>query len=223
MTRGGRKDTDQESERRCITTGDSGPKCGLVRFVLGPDGMIWPDLGEKLPGRGIWVSADRSAIEKAAKKGLFARGAKAAVKVPDDLAEQVEAGLARRLVDLVSLARKAGQAVCGLEKTKAELVAGKAALLLQASDGSARGKTALRPPEGANTHILCLSAQELGMAFGRETVIHAALTPGGIAKRIRLEATRLSGLRSANLTGAMPNGATPKVVTNAKTLRDPAQ
>ena len=191
MTRGGRKDTDQESERRCIATGDSGPKCGLVRFVLGPDGMIWPDLGEKLPGRGIWVSADRSAIEKAAKKGLFARGAKAAVKVPDDLAEQVEAGLARRLVDLVSLARKAGQAVCGLEKTKAELVAGKAALLLQASDGSARGKT--------------------------------ALTPGGIAKRIKLEATRLSGLRSANLTGAMPNGATPKVVTNAKTLRDPAQ
>lgn len=201
MARGGQKTTTTEAERRCIATGDSGPKAGLVRFIVGPDAHIWPDLGEKLPGRGIWVSADRAAIAKAAKKGLFARAARMAVQVPDDLADQVESGLAKNLLTLVSLARKAGQAVCGLEKTKALLVSGNAALLLQASDGSARGKSALRPPDGPNTHILCLSAEELGMAFGRETVIHAALTPGGIAKRVESEAIRLAGLRSEGHSG----------------------
>lgn len=212
MTRGGRKDIDSESERRCIVTGDSGPKCGLVRFVVGPDAVIWPDLGEKLPGRGLWVSADRPAITKAATKGLFARAAKAQVTAPADLADQVESGLARRLVDLISLSRKAGQAVCGLEKTKALLVSDDAALLLQAADGSARGKSVLRPPDGENTHILCLSAQELGMAFGRETVIHAALTPGGIAERVKSEAIRLAGIRGDELSGN----------TNAKTPGDRA-
>jgi len=201
MARGGQKPTETEAERRCIVTGDSGPKHGLVRFVVGPDGQVWPDLGEKLPGRGMWVSTDRAAITKAATKGLFARAAKMAVTAPPNLADQVEEGLARRLIDLVSLARKAGQATCGLEKTKALLVSEDAALLLQASDGSARGKSVLRPPEGKNTHIHCLSAQELGMAFGRETVIHAALTPGGIAKRVKSEAIRLAGFRSDGHTG----------------------
>lgn len=212
MTRGG-KTTTTESERRCIVTGDSGPKRGLVRFVVGPDATIWPDLGEKLPGRGIWISADRAMIAKAATKGLFARVARKSVQAPADLADQVEAGLARRVIDLVSLARKAGQAVCGLEKTKDWLVTDQARLLIQASDGSERGKSVLRPPKGENTHILCLSADELGMAFGRQTVIHAALTPGGIAKRVQTEALRLSGLRGGDQTAAK----------NTDKPRDPAR
>ena len=116
MSRGGRiKDNDQP-ERRCIVTGEVQPKAGLIRFVAGPDGQVVPDLAEKLPGRGIWVSADRAAIDKAAAKGLFSRAAKAPVKAPVGLDDLVEAGVARRLVELVSLARKSGRAVAGFEK-----------------------------------------------------------------------------------------------------------
>ena len=101
MTRGGKTKLRETPERRCIATGETGPKAGLIRFVVGPEGEIVPDLAGKLPGRGIWVSADRAALEKAAKRGLcFARSAKAPVKVPDGLLETVEALLVRRLVDL---------------------------------------------------------------------------------------------------------------------------
>jgi predicted RNA-binding protein YlxR (DUF448 family) len=93
MTRGGRKkDREDGPERRCIVRGESGPVAGMVRFVVSPDGEITPDILEKLPGRGIWVSADRKAIETAVKKNLFARAAKAKVDVPEDLADRVEAG-----------------------------------------------------------------------------------------------------------------------------------
>jgi predicted RNA-binding protein YlxR (DUF448 family) len=96
MTRGGRKkDREDGPERRCIVTGEVQRRNGLIRFVVSPDGQIAPDILEKLPGRGIWVSADRDAIEKAVKKNLFARAAKAKVTVPEDLADRVEAGLAR--------------------------------------------------------------------------------------------------------------------------------
>lgn len=203
MTRGGRDKTRDEPERRCIVTGDVQPKSGLIRFVVSPEGVVVPDLSEKLPGRGIWVSASRAAIDKAATKGLFARAAKAPVTVPAGLADLVEAAQARRVVDLVSLARKAGVAVAGFEKVKGWLADGKAKVLLQASDGSDRGKGKLWTPPGGRW-FGCLTSSELGLAFGRDYVIHGALAAGGLATRVVEEAAKLKGLREVD--GGDPAG-----------------
>ena len=195
MSRGGRdKDRADGPERRCIATGESQPASGLTRFVVGPEGQLAPDIAGKLPGRGIWVSSTRSALEKAAAKGLFARAARAPVKVPDALPELVEQMLARRVVELISLARKSGGAVAGYEKVKDWLGKEEADVLIQAEDGSARGKTKLSTP-GWGSYIGWLTADELGLAFGREKVIHAALGAGGLTQRVVEEAQRLKGLR----------------------------
>lgn len=194
MSRGGRDKSHEQPERRCIVTGEVQPKRGLIRFVVGPDGVIVPDLAEKLPGRGIWVAADRAALEKAATKGLFSRAAKAQVKVSEDLAGSVETALARRVVELVSLARKSGRAVAGFEKVKGWLAEGRAKVLLQASDGSERGKGKLWTPTGGRW-FGCLTASELGLSFGRDHVIHGALAAGGLTDKVILEAGRLTGLR----------------------------
>ena len=119
MTRGGagqRRESGDEAEapeRRCLVTGDRGPKAGLIRFVVGPGDEVVPDIVGRLPGRGLWLSADRTVVETAVSKRAFARGAKRAVTVPPDLADRVEGALARRVIELVSLARKAGTAVAG--------------------------------------------------------------------------------------------------------------
>ena len=194
MTRGGQTKSRDEAERRCIATGESQPKSGLIRFVVGPDNVIVPDLLEKLPGRGIWVSADPAALARAVDRNLFSRGARQAVTLPDGLIQQVEAGLARRVVDLVSLARKSGRAVAGYEKVKSWLAEGRAKVLLQAADGSERGKAKLWTPEGGR-YFGCLTAQELGLAFGRQSVIHGALAAGGLERRVVEEASKLRGLR----------------------------
>jgi len=195
MTRGGRDDATEGPERRCIVTGETGPKAGLIRFGLGPDRQVVPDILARLPGRGFYISADRTAIEKAAAKGLFARAAKGPVTVPDELADAVEAQLSRRVTDLISLSRKAGEAVTGFEKVKDWLVKGRARVLIQASDGSERGKTKLHPPPGDDAFIGCLTARELGLSFGREHAIHGALGAGGLTIRVVEEAARLAGLR----------------------------
>lgn len=197
MTRAGRDPQRDEPERRCIVTGAVQPKAGLLRFVVSPEGVVVPDLAGKLPGRGLWVTADRTAIETAARKGLFARAARRPVTVPEGLADLVEAGLARRVVDLVSLARKAGLAVAGFEKVKSWLAEGRVRVLLQASDGSPRGKGKLWTPQGGRW-FGCLTAAELGLAFGRDSVVHGALGAGGLSQRVVEEAAKLSGLRAAN-------------------------
>ncbi|GGH28757.1 hypothetical protein SAMN05444007_104291 [Cribrihabitans marinus] len=201
MSRGGAvKDRPDGPERKCIATGELRPKHGLIRFVAGPDAQIVPDVAGKLPGRGVYVAADAKAIDTAARKKLFARGLKMPVTVPEDLGEEVERQLARRVVELISLARKSGDAVAGYEKVKAWLDKEEARVLIQAEDGSARGKSKLSTPH-RGSYIGWLTADELGMAFGRQTVIHAALASGGLAKRVVEEAQRLRGLRETTDDG----------------------
>lgn len=194
MTRGGRIKDREASDRRCIVTGETQPKAGLIRFVAGPDDEVVPDLAEKLPGRGFWVVADRQALDKAAAKGLFSRGAKARVTVPPELLTLIEMGLARRVTDTLSLARKAGIAVAGFEKVKDWLAGGRAKVLLQASDGSERGKGKLWTPPGGRW-FGCLTASEMGLSFGRDHVIHSALAPGALTNTLIRDASRLNGLR----------------------------
>jgi predicted RNA-binding protein YlxR (DUF448 family) len=210
MTRGGREKDQDGPERKCIVTGESQPKGGLIRFVVGPEDQVVPDLLGRLPGRGFYVSATRAALEKAVKKGLFARAARMPVKVPDGLVTEIEDQLARRVCDLISLARKAGDAVMGFEKVKDWLEKGQAVVLIQASDGSERGKTKLHAPPGDESFIGCLTARELGLSFGREHAIHGALASGGLTPRVVEEAAKLAGLREQ-----IDGGAVTKDTKNA--------
>lgn len=196
MSRGGaEKDRSDGPERKCIVTGEVQPKGGLVRFVVSPDGLVVPDVLEKLPGRGIWVSADRSALETAIKKKAFARAARQPVELPDDLVGIVEGAVARHVVELLGLARKSGDAVAGYEKVKDWLDKERATVLIQASDGSGRGKSKLSTPHYGK-FIGWLTMAEIGQAFGRQQAVHAALAAGGLAKRVVDEAQRLKGLRA---------------------------
>jgi predicted RNA-binding protein YlxR (DUF448 family) len=199
MSRGGKKkDQAAGPERKCIATGEVLPTPALIRFCVGPEEQIFPDVAGRLPGRGIWVRADRTALKRAVQKNLFPRAAKSNVRVPADLVQTVEGLLLDRTISLLAMARKAGQAVAGFEKVKGWLATGEGTVLIQSSDGSARGKAKLKPPDGEGTFIGCLTGAEIGLAFGRDSVVHGALSAGGLATRVVEEAKRLSGVRNGD-------------------------
>ncbi len=186
-------------ERRDIVTGQVMDEVRLIRFVAGPDGMVVPDLARKLPGRGLWVAADRVSVETAARKGLFARSAKRRVASPADLADLVETLLMKRLLSGLGLARKAGELTSGFEKVQSAAATGKAAFVIEAVDGAADGRRkilgvfhrASKPPE----LIGLFTSAELGLALGGENVIHTAFLAGRGAERWAFDACRLSGFR----------------------------
>jgi predicted RNA-binding protein YlxR (DUF448 family) len=171
----------------------------LIRFVAGPDGEVAPDLARRLPGRGLWVAADRASVETAARKGLFSRGAKAKLTAPVDLADKVEALLKARLLAGLGLARKAGQLALGFEKVLSQVAAGRAAVLVEAADGSQDGRRKLAaaarklalPPRLVGV----FTSAELGLALGGENVIHTAFLAGRGADRWTSDVERLSGFR----------------------------
>ena len=185
------------------------PKAGLVRFVVDPAGRLVPDVAERLPGRGLWTAAARDIIATAVRKRLFARAARAAVTVETDLADRVEALLLQRVLDLIGLARRSGQAVQGFAKVEAMLAQRAAGVLIAAGDGSADGRQKLRARAGDLPVVEVLSAAELGAAFGRDSAVHAALKPGRLAEALLSDAGRLAGFRvttTATRSGAGADG-----------------
>lgn len=187
-------------ERRCIVSGKVLARAALIRFVVAPGGEVVCDVAEKLPGRGLWVAADADALA-AADGRAFARAAKQPVTVPDDLPARVEAALVARLCGALGMARRAGALVAGFEKTRAALRSGKAAMLIAARDGAADGRAKLRALAPGMAEMAVLDGAEIGVALGRDAVVHAAVTEGHLAAAIEREARRLAGLRSAQVRG----------------------
>jgi hypothetical protein len=187
-------------ERRCIVTGDVLPEARLLRFVRGPDGQIVPDVEAKLPGRGLWVRADRRVIAQAAAKRLFARAARAPVVADDGLPARAEARLVERMLAHLGLARRAGELVLGFDQIdKALRGPNPPAVIVEAAEAAPDGRRKLQA--AARAHgvvpfvIGALTNAELSLALGRENVVHAALKPGRIAERLIFEAARLDGFR----------------------------
>jgi len=186
-------------ERRCVVTGEVKPKAELLRFVLSPDGEVVPDVGGRLPGRGIWLCARRDVVNTAVAKRLFAKAARRAANVPADLADRLETLLARRCLDALGLARRAGQAVCGFEKVRAELKARRTAVLIEARDAAEGGSGKMKALATGLPVVALFDAAELGPIFGRDATVHASLAPGGLSRRLLVEARLLAGFRPGSV------------------------
>lgn len=184
--------------RECALSRRALPVDDLIRFALGPDGTIVPDVDGKAPGRGVWVSLSSADVDGAVAKKVFARSLKQNVTVPAELAELTRARLEQRLTGSLGLARKAGQLLTGATKVKSALESGKALALLTATDAAPDGLRKMlqaRRASGADEtvpHFQLLSSDQMGLALGQENVIHAALIDGTAAKSALLRAQRLA-------------------------------
>ena len=183
--------------RRCLVSREALPRERMVRFVVGPDREIVPDVAGRLPGRGLWLQSRRDIVERAAATNAFARASRRDVTVPDALADQVERLLVARCIDLIGFARRAGGALAGFEAVRRALQRGGAALLLVAADGSPRQRDRLPLARMRDRVVDVLVSAELGGAFGRDAVTYAALGPGRLAGRVGEDAARLAGFRAA--------------------------
>ncbi len=204
-----------QPERRCIATGVRGAPGAMVRFVLSPSGDVTPDVALRLPGRGAWVLAERAAVDKAVASGGFSRAFRTQARADPQLADQVAALVSGRVLHHLGMGRRAGDVLCGFEIVRDALKSEGCACLIEASDGASDGRDKLMgilrarsaadaecrdSPDTDETCLSpalagCFSAEELGMALGRERVVHACVRAGRFADVWLSELARLSGFR----------------------------
>ena len=199
-----------DPQRRCIVTGVHGGPSDLLRFVVGPDDALVPDLDRKLPGRGLWVYADAASVDEARRRRAFSRAARKAVVVQPDLADHVGTLLTERLISAIALARRAGDAVCGYEKVRAVLHSGRASVLLSARDRQADGARKLQALARAMNRpvpfVDLLDADQLGLPFGRQESVHAVIANGPMTKTILGAADRLARYQGKGPVGMAGGG-----------------
>jgi predicted RNA-binding protein YlxR (DUF448 family) len=199
MSRHGKNDAAEgEDLRRCLVTGDRLPREALLRFVVAPDGDVVADMDGRLPGRGLWLRSRRDMVKTACAGNLFAKASGGRATATADLAERVEERLTRRCLDLIGLARRAGQVATGFEKVRVWLRAGKAGVLLAAADGAVGGRAKLRALASGMAVLEAFSGAQLGAALGRESAGHVAVARGGLAERLMREVGRLRAFRQTD-------------------------
>ena len=203
---------DVMRERRCIATGEILPETRLVRFVVGPEGNVVPDIAARLPGRGMWVSADRGALQRAVERNLFKKAAQESATAARDLVERTERLLVERMTADLGLARRAGALVFGFDNVARALEAAMPpSVLVEARDGAPDGRRKLlalaRSRNVAVDVVDCLDSGEISLALGRENVIHAALKSGRLSERLVVDAGRLKGFRATGENSAASNPA----------------
>ncbi|MDR6664906.1 RNA-binding protein [Rhizobium sp. 1399] len=202
--------------RMCIATRESGSPDELIRFVAAPDGTVVPDLKRTLPGRGCWVKIDRSLVERAVAKKLFARALKADVKAADDLAERVERLFLQQLLQMMNMARKAGQLVTGSAKVDAAIRSGAALAVFHSTDAAADGVRKIDQARkawhlGMETEeeipsFRLFSESEMEGVMGQNAFIHAAVLAGQAGEGVVKRAKMLEQYRNGGQSRA-PGGA----------------
>jgi uncharacterized protein len=189
--------------RLCIASRAVRPVSDMVRFVEDPGGDVVPDLKRRLPGRGVWVTARRSAIAEATRRGGFGRGLRPDVRVPGNLTEQVEALLEQAALDALAIAAKAGRVVCGMTRVEAALRSGAVAVVLNAADAGPAGVRKIaaairRAPRQQPDDIAIIdifASAQLDLALGRGHVVHAALLTGRDSNAVLARCAKLERFR----------------------------
>ena len=190
--------------RFCAATRTVRPVTELLRFVVGPDGEVVADVKNKLPGRGLWITATREALAEAIGRKVFARGFKREVRLPSDLVQSTERLLQRAAVDALAIAGKAGLVAAGFAKAEAALAGGKAIAVLHAAEAAADGIRKLNAAwrRGSPTQepvvIASLASAQLDLALNRPNVVHAALLAGSASETFLARCRRLERFRNGD-------------------------
>lgn len=205
--------SDDGGKRLCAATRDALDPAELIRFVADPSGAIVPDLARRLPGRGVWVKAEKAVVAQAVRANVFAKSLKRQVKADPDLPDRVEALIEKRALEALALANKAGLVTTGFQQVDELIESGSAVALVQGADAAEGGRDKLARKFAAVQRaknrdetlvVTSLSTEQLSLAMGRSNVVHAALIQGGTAERFLEEAERLSRYRSGSAVSIGP-------------------
>ena len=186
---------EPNSYRTCIVSGQRKLKAEMLRFVIGPDNYAVLDVDEKLPGRGLWLSAERETLNIACNRDFFSKRARRRVSASIDLGQLAESLLTNKCIQLLQLARRSGILTVGSNEVSKNLCKGAKGLLVIAADGAPKSIRKVTNIARDLPIRSALNGNELGAVLGRKRLVNAFVEKGGLADRLARDLGRLSGLR----------------------------
>ncbi len=198
-----RHDAERSHERTCIVTRTKSMPRDMIRFVVGPNAAVVPDISRKLPGRGVWVMGSAEIVAKAVKSQAFSRGFKKKVTASPDLAVEIERELTEDCLQALSIANKAGQVITGFAKVEEAIASCAIVGLVHAVDCRPDGIRKLGQclfrrfdDNLAKPWIGLFRSEELDLVLGPANVAYAALVEGAASEGFLARSRHLMLYRS---------------------------
>ncbi len=182
----------KETTRKCIVSGEVMDKNHLLRFTVTPEGLVVPDFKKRLPGKGVYVCNKKTLLQKAIKNGLFSKALKIKAKADETLVDIVENLLKKQALDSISLARKAGNLICGMDKVLDVLKKNKVAFLIEAMDAGSDGHQRILNLAKDLEVFNLFKVEELDKELAKDSTVHLALIKGDMSNMVREAMVRLA-------------------------------
>jgi hypothetical protein len=160
------------AERTCVGCQQVHPKEQLIRLVCSPTAQVLPDVHGKLPGRGVYLCAQRSCVEQAFKRARLQEAFRREVTLApiEELVRAMASVMKERALGCIRIARKAGRVVSGYTQVSRALMHEPVACLLVAEDTARERQREYQSWCAARQipYRSCLTKARLGELAGRD-------------------------------------------------------
>ncbi len=165
----------------------------FIKVSLSPDNKLVPDLYSDLPGRSVWFPANKSKINDI----LENEDLKTYFDVPDlsipDLSFLIEKILRKKILNCVSLTKKAGNLVIGIDTIKSQLIERKHCLIITAKGTKSLPKNSVFSYKSVSCFENLFDQKDLEKSTGKNKVQFIGIFSKSFKKTIQIDLNKLKG------------------------------
>ena len=168
-------------------------KDDFIKISLSPDNRLVPDLRDKLPGKSIWLPANKALItDILRKKDLKSYFGVSEILTPD-LVFLIEMILRKKILNSISLAKKAGFLAIGLDTIKTKLIEKNHCLIVVAKGAKSLQRYSVFSSSNVSCFENLLYQKDLEKSTGKNNVKYVGILSKNFKKTIQVDLNKLKG------------------------------
>ena len=153
-----------------------------------------PDLCEKLPGKSVWLPADKAFIVDILKKeDLKTYFGVSKIFLPD-LVSIIELVLRKKIMSSISMTKKSGVLAIGLDAIKTQLIQNRHCLIIVAIGAKSLADRSFFASKNVSIFESLLEQKDLEKSTGKINVKYVGVFSKNFKKTIQVDLNKLKGL-----------------------------
>ena len=168
-------------------------KDDFIKICLSPDNKLIPDLCDKLPGKSVWLPADKALIvDILREEDLKTYFGISKIHSPD-LVSIVEMILRKKIMSSISMTKKSGVLAIGLDAIKTQLIQKRHCLIIVARGAKRLTDKSFFVSKNISVFESLLEQKDLEKSTGKINVKYVGIFSKNFKKTIQVDLNKLKG------------------------------
>ena len=168
-------------------------KDDLIKICLSPDNKLLPDLRDNLPGKSVWLPADKTLIVDILRKEDLKTYFGVSKIFSPDLVSIIEMILRKRILSSISMTKKTGALAIGLDAIKTQLIQKRHCLIIVARGARSLADKSFFVSKNISVFESLLEQKDLEKSTGKINVKYVGIFSKNFKKTIQVDLNKLKG------------------------------